>query len=74
MPRQGTGIKSARRNLRLALYVEGRVAYIFVLPHQFSMQDIHIQTGYAAGGRSGYIVNSAHLQKKIFHFCKEVMA
>lgn len=63
MPRQGTAIKSARRKLRLALYVEGRAAYLFVLPHQFSMQDIHIQRGYAAGGRSGYIVSSAHLQK-----------
>lgn len=50
MPRQGTAIKSARRKLRSALYGEGRVAYLFVLPHQFSMQDIHIQRGYAAGG------------------------
>ena len=63
MPRQGTAIKSARRKLRSALYGEGRAAYLFVLSHQFSMQDIHIQTGYAAGGRSGYMVNSAHLQK-----------
>lgn len=73
MPRQGTAIKSDRRKLRSALYDEGRAAYLFVLPHQFSMQDIHIQRGYAAGGRSGYIVSSAHLQK-FFHFCKEVRA
>ena len=68
MPRQGTAIKSDRRKLRSALYGEGRAAYLFVLPHQFSMQDIHIQTGYAAGGRSGYIVNSAHPYKKDFPF------
>ena len=73
MPRQGTAIKSDRRKLRSAFYGEGRAAYLFVLPHQFSMQDIHIQTGYAVGGRSGYMVNSAHLQK-FFHFCKEVRA
>lgn len=73
MPRQGTAIKSVRRKLRSALHGESRVAYILVRTHQSSMQDIHIQRGYVAGGRSGYIVSSAHLQK-IFHFCKEVRA
>ena len=74
MPRQGTAIKFAQCQPRSALHGESKSAPVFVLPHQPSIQDIHIQTRYAAGGRSGYIVNSAHLQKKIFHFCKEVMA